>query len=100
LGEAESVLLELDAIPMFRSKLKLLHHMSSFDAFSLQSAAKTCIDACTQLCLSPALPKLLSLLLSHANFMNAGRGSIIKVRQNLVLYIILHCFDFNIRVSE
>jgi hypothetical protein len=79
LGEAEAVFLELDSIPMFRSKLKLLHYMSSFDAVTLQSAAKTCIDACTELCLSPSLPKLLSVLLSHANFMNAGRGSIIKV---------------------
>ncbi len=71
--------LELDSIPMFRSKLKLLYYMSSFDSVSLQTAAKTCIDACTELCLSPSLPKLLSVLLSHANFMNAGRGSIIKV---------------------
>jgi hypothetical protein len=74
LGEAELLLLQLDAIPMFRPKLKMLQTISSFDAVSLQHAAKTYSDACAQLCMSQSLVKLLSVLLSHANFMNAGSG--------------------------
>ena len=75
LGEAELLLLQLDAIPMFRTKLKLLQTISSFDAGSLEHAAKTYSDACAQLCLSQSLVKLFSVLLSHANFMNVGSGA-------------------------
>jgi hypothetical protein len=77
LGEAEAILLQLESIPMFRPKLQLLHNMASFDAASLQQAAKSYIHACSQLCLSPSLLKLLAVLLTHANFMNAEK---LKVR--------------------
>ncbi len=79
LGEVETLLLQLGSIPMFRSKLQLLDNMYSFDAASLQRSAEMHVDACNQLCLSPAVPKLLSVLLSHANFMNAKRGPILTV---------------------
>ena len=79
LGEAETLLLQLDSIPMFKSKLQLLDYMYSFDTTSLQRSAEMHVDACNQLCLSPAVPKLLSVLLSHANFMNAKRGPTLTV---------------------
>jgi hypothetical protein len=79
LAEAELLLLQLESIPLFRSKLKLLHSISSFDAISLQSSAKAYSDACVQLCASPSVPKLLSVLLSHANVMNAGLSTALTV---------------------
>lgn len=94
LGEAETLLLQLDSIPMFRSKLKLLHNISSFDAVSLQRSAESYRDACTQLCMSPSVLKLLSVLLAHANFMNAGRGSALTVCLSVLLRIIVFRYDF------
>ncbi len=72
-------MLQLESIPLFRSKLKLLSSISSFDAISLQSSAKSYSNACAQLCASPSVPKLLSVLLSHANVMNAGLATALTV---------------------
>ena len=74
LGDAEKLLLQLDSIPMFRSKLRLMHGMSSFDAVTLQRAAESYANACIELCESPSLLKLLSVVISHADFVNSGRG--------------------------
>lgn len=79
LGDAEDLLLQLESIPMFQSKLRFMYNMSKFDAAVLKSAAESYNNACIELCESPVLLKLLSSLLCHANFMNSGRGESMQV---------------------
>jgi hypothetical protein len=100
LGDAEVLLFQLQSIPLFRSKLTLIQNMLSFDAVSLQSAAEAYNSACIQLCESPSLLKLLSILLSHANFLNAGRGGTMQVNFTFFQEPLFYYFHHDCRASE